>query len=131
MAGKPEVSAFVYILHCADGSYYVGSARGDYLDKRLSEHETGAFGGYTSTRRPVTLVYHEHFDRITDAIAAERRIKGWSRAKKEALIRGDWSLVQWLAKRPGGRLRATASEQPHLDTPDVKSRGRTETNLST
>src|ERR671910_2586624 len=102
------VSAFVYILHCADGSYYVGSARGDYLDKRLSEHETGAFGGYTSTRRPVTLVYHEHFDRITDAIAAERRIKGWSRAKKEALIAGDWDRVQLLAKRRAGRPRSEA-----------------------
>ena len=100
------MSAFVYILHCADSSYYVGSARGDYLDKRLSEQEAGTFGGYTSLRRPVRLVYHEHFDQITDAIAAERRIKGWNRAKKEALIREDWPSVQWLAKRPGGRARA-------------------------
>jgi putative endonuclease len=60
---------------------------------------------YTSTRRPVTLVFAEQFGRITDAIEAERRIKGWSRAKKEALIQGEWPLVQWLAKRPGGRAR--------------------------
>ena len=99
------MGAFVYILHCADGSYYVGSARGDDLDKRFYEHQAGALGGYTSTRRPVRLVFHEHFERITDAIAAERRIKGWSRAKKEALIRGEWDRLPWLAKRPGGRAR--------------------------
>src|SRR4051812_25805142 len=103
------MSAFVYILECADGSYYLGSARGDSLDKRLSEHQSGLLGGYTSTRRPVRLVYHEHFDRITDAIAAERRIKGWSRAKKEALIRGEWSAVQWFAKRPGARAKLSAT----------------------
>ena len=101
------MSAFVYILRCADGSYYVGSARGDTLDKRVGEHEGGEIDGYTSTRRPVTLVFAEQFERITDAIAAERRIKGWSRAKKEALIRGDWTLEKWLAKRPGGRARQT------------------------
>ena len=61
--------------------------------------------GYTSTRRPVTLVFAEQFGRITDAIEAERRIKGWSRAKKEAPIQGEWPLLQWLAKRPGGRAR--------------------------
>jgi putative endonuclease len=101
------MSAFVYILRCADGSYYVGSARGDSLDKRIGEHQGGENPDYTSTRRPVTLVFAEQFARITDAIDAERRIKGWSRAKKEALIRGDWSLVQWLAKRPGGRAKQT------------------------
>ena len=94
------MSAFVYMLRCADGSYYVGSARGESLDRRLSEHQAGTYGGYTSHRRPVTLVYAEHFERITDAIAAEQRIKGWSRAKKEALIREDWDALQWLAKRP-------------------------------
>lgn len=100
------MSAFVYRLRCADGSYYVGSARGESLDKRLSEHHAGTTVGYTSTRRPVTLVYADHFDRITDASAAERRIKGWSRAKKEALIREDWTERQWLAKRPGARATA-------------------------
>ena len=100
------MSAFVYMLLCADGSYYVGSARGESLDKRIGEHQAGTLGGYTSTRRPVRLVYQEHFDRITDAIAAERRIKGWSRAKKEALIRGDWDSVQLLAKRPTARAKS-------------------------
>ncbi len=111
------MTAFVYILKCADGSYYAGSARGDTLDKRIGEHQGGEIPGYTSTRRLVTLVYAEQFDRITDAIAAERRIKGWSRAKKEALIRGDWPLAQWLAKRPAARANPMSPEQtrrPHF-----------------
>ena len=101
------MSAFVYILRCADGSYYVGSARGESLDRRLSEHQMGTYGGYTSRRRPVTLVHAEHFDRITDAISAERRIESWSRAKKEALIREDWDTLQWLAKRPAAQQHAS------------------------
>ncbi|MER2196519.1 MULTISPECIES: GIY-YIG nuclease family protein [Methylobacterium] len=97
------MNAFVYMLRCSDGSYYVGSARGASLDKRLSEHEAGTYPGYTSRRRPVTLVYAEQFERIADAVAAERRIKGWSRAKKEALIRGDWDDLRMLARRPAAQ----------------------------
>ena len=93
-----EAGAHVYILRCADGSYYVGSARLG-LDRRLSEHNNGTYGGYTSKRLPVTLVWSEHFLDITDAIAAERQIKGWSRAKKEALMRGDFDLIRQLSKR--------------------------------
>jgi putative endonuclease len=100
------VGAHVYMLRCADGSYYVGSAAGNDLTKRISEHEAGAYRGYTFTRRPVQLVWSEYFDRITDAIAAERQIKGWTRAKKEALIRGDWELINLLAKRRGGRPKS-------------------------
>ncbi|ABD85951.1 GIY-YIG nuclease family protein [Rhodopseudomonas palustris] len=92
---------FVYMLRCADGSYYVGSATGDDLAPRVAQHDAGSYPGYTSTRRPVTLVWSEHFDRITDAIAVERQIKGWSRAKKEALIRGDWGDISRLARRRG------------------------------
>jgi len=90
--------AWLYILRCADGSYYVGTAR-TTLEQRIDEHDSGHFGGYTATRRPVTLVYSDWFDQITDAIAAERQIKGWSRAKKEALIRGDFEALKALAKR--------------------------------
>ena len=64
------MGAFVYILLCADRSYYVGSATGDDLTQRVAAHNSGYYGGYTSTRRPVRLVWSEHFDRITDAIAA-------------------------------------------------------------
>jgi len=100
------MGAFVYILRCSDGSYYVGSATGDDLTKRIAEHQVGAYPGYTYSRRPVSLVWSEHFEQITDAVTAERQIKGWSRAKKEALIRGDWSAVQVLARRRSGRSRS-------------------------
>jgi putative endonuclease len=103
------MGAYVYMLHCADESYYVGSATGHDLTKRISEHETGAYRGYTFTRRPIRLVWSEYFDRITDAIAAERQIKGWSRAKKEALIRGDWSSIKASARRRGGKPKTAAS----------------------
>ena len=76
------MSAFVYILLCAEGSYYVGSARGETADKRIGEHQAGPGGAYTSLRRPVVPVFVEEFAHITDAIAAERRIKGWSRTTK-------------------------------------------------
>jgi putative endonuclease len=97
------MGAFVYMLRCADGSYYVGSATGDDLEPRIAQHQAGTFEGSTSTRRPVVLVWSDHFEQITDAIAAERQIKGWSRAKKEALIKGEWPSVQQLAKRRAGR----------------------------
>jgi putative endonuclease len=96
------MGAFVYMLRCADASYYVGTATGDDLTRRIAEHNSGAYPGYTSTRRPVHLVWSEHFARITDAIAVERQVKGWTRAKKEALIKGDWRQLQQLSKRRGG-----------------------------
>ena len=104
--------AYLYILRCADGSYYVGTATGDDLWKRVSEHETGAYRGYTYARRPVTLVWSEHFQRITDAIAIERKVKGWSRAKKQALIKGDWNTIGLLAKRRGGKPKSRRSPLP-------------------
>jgi putative endonuclease len=99
------MSAWVYMLRCADGSYYVGSARGDDLGRRVGEHEAGAYPGYTKSRRPVTLVWCEHFQQITDAVLFERQLKGWSRPKKEALIRGDWSGIQALSRRRAGAPR--------------------------
>jgi putative endonuclease len=90
--------ADLYILRCADGSYYVGTARNG-LETRLAEHNSGVLGGYTALRRPVSLIFSEHFERITDAITVERKIKGWSRAKKEALIASDWQRVSALSKR--------------------------------
>lgn len=91
------MSAFVYILRCSDGSYYVGSARTS-LEDRIAQHQAGTYDGYTACRRPVELMCHQEFDRITDAIAAERQVKNWSRAKKEALIRGDFAALRVLAK---------------------------------
>jgi putative endonuclease len=90
--------AYLYILRCADGSYYVGTTRKN-VEERIAEHNTGLHGGYTAKRRPVTLAFAQHFEIITDAIAAERQIKGWSRAKKQALIKGEWNRLPELAKR--------------------------------
>ena len=92
------MNAYLYILRCADGSYYVGTTRGG-LEKRLAEHEAGAFDGYTARRRPIILVFHQHFGRIEDAVAAERQVKGWRREKKEALIRGDFAALRSLSRR--------------------------------
>ena len=97
------MTAFVYMLRCGDGKYYVGSTRAS-LDQRIAEHAAGKFDGYTARRLPVELVWHEVFDRIADAIAVERRLKGWSRAKKEALIRDDLDALPVLSKRGTRRI---------------------------
>ena len=91
------MSFFAYMLLCSDGSYCVGHTDG--LDNRLAAHQSGLFRGYTSRRRPVQLVWHQEFAERDQAFAAERQIKGWNRAKKEALIRGDWDAVQLLSRK--------------------------------
>jgi putative endonuclease len=90
--------AYLYIVRCADGSYYIGTTR-SALDVRIAQHNAGTFGGYTDSRRPVELVFSQWFERITDAIENERKLKRWSRAKKEALIRGDMTPLRELAQR--------------------------------
>jgi putative endonuclease len=90
--------AYLYVLRCADGKYYVGTTRKS-LEERVGEHNAGLLGGYTATRRPVTLAFAQHFQSIADAVAAERQVKGWSRAKKEAMINGEWDRLPELAKR--------------------------------
>lgn len=93
-----EANAYLYTLKCQDDRYYVGSTRGS-LEKRIAEHNAGTYGGYTKKRRPVELIFAEEFQKITDAIARERQLKGWSRAKKEALSRGDFGEIQNLAQK--------------------------------
>jgi putative endonuclease len=110
------MGALLYILRCADGSYYVGTSTGS-LDRRIAEHQVGAFEGYTSRRLPVALVFHQEFDRLEDAAAAERRVKGWRREKKEALIRGDFAALPLLARRG-----ATAA-RPSRRGPEGRSSG--------
>jgi putative endonuclease len=88
---------WVYILECADGSYYVGLTHQD-PDTRLSEHNSGKHRGYTYRRRPVSMVFASHFSVITDAQAFETQIKGWARAKKEALIAGRFDLLPDLSR---------------------------------
>ena len=90
--------AYLYVLRCADGSYYVGTTRAN-LELRIAQHNDGTFGGYTASRKPVSLIYSQWSDRITDAIECERMLKKWSRAKKEAFVRGDMVALRELAKR--------------------------------
>jgi predicted GIY-YIG superfamily endonuclease len=98
------MSFWVYILHCADNSYYTGYT--DNLEKRIVEHQTGEIEGYTSTRLPVTLVFADEFPTREEALTREWQIKGWGRKKKEAMMRGDWAEVSRLAcrKRPSTRF---------------------------
>lgn len=88
---------FAYLLHCNDGSYYAGHT--DNLDLRVAQHECGETGGYTAARRPVRLVWSQDFGTREEALCAERQVKGWSRAKKEALIASDWDEISRLARR--------------------------------
>ena len=98
--GKPF---FVYMLRCSDGSYYVGHT--DELELRLAEHQGGAGCEYTRKRTPVELVWSAEFTTRDEAKAMEARLKGWSRAKKEALIQNDWDQISKLGSR-GSKGRA-------------------------
>ena len=86
---------WVYVLRCSDDSYYTGHT--DDLDRRLAQHRAGTFPGYTQSRLPVELMYTSDFPTREEALAMERRIKGWTRAKKEALFRGDWQRLRELS----------------------------------
>jgi len=92
---------WVYILRCRDGSYYTGHT--DDLEKRLAEHEQGLAADWTRRRRPVELVWCADAPTRYEALAFERRVKNWSKAKKEALIAGDWERVGFLARPPHER----------------------------
>ncbi|MBV9393862.1 MAG: GIY-YIG nuclease family protein [Methylobacteriaceae bacterium] len=91
--------ASVYILLCNDGSYYTGITRRE-VEARVSEHAQGIDPTcYTFSRRPVSIVFSAFFERVDEAVSFERQIKGWSRAKKEALIRGEYDSLPALAAR--------------------------------
>jgi putative endonuclease len=96
---------FVYILRCCDDSLYTG--RSPDPERRLSEHNLGIGSDYTSRRRPVELAWSTAFETERDAYVAERQIKGWTRAKKEALIAGDFDFLHELAKSSDRKRRDT------------------------
>jgi putative endonuclease len=87
---------WAYLLRCSDGSFYTGHT--EALEHRIGQHQSGQIPGYTHTRRPVTLVWSQDFPSRLEALEAERQIKGWSRAKKQALIAGDWERLSLLAR---------------------------------
>ena len=86
----------MYILLCADGSYYTGSTID--LNRRIEQHQNGEGANHTKKRLPVTLLYHEEYSRIDQAFNREKQVQGWSRIKKEALITGKSNLLPDLAK---------------------------------
>jgi predicted GIY-YIG superfamily endonuclease len=89
---------YVYILECADGTYYVGSTT--HLEARLWQHNHGPNGAtYTRRRRPVRLAWSGEFNTVAEAFAFEKQVQGWGRAKREALIRGDFDDLPGLASR--------------------------------
>jgi putative endonuclease len=90
--------SYVYILKCADQTYYTGITSN--LTKRIFEHESGKHkDSYTSTRRPIELVFYGEFTDINTAIEKEKQVKKWSRTKKEALINGNFEDLPNLAKK--------------------------------
>ncbi|MDH5435843.1 MAG: GIY-YIG nuclease family protein [Gammaproteobacteria bacterium] len=89
------MSFWVYILKCADGSYYTGHT--DNIEARIYQHQSGQIISYTQTRLPVNLSFVEEFSTRIEALERERQIKGWSRKKKEALMRKDWKELSDLA----------------------------------
>jgi len=86
--------AFVYILRCSDGSYYVGKTTD--LRVRLDEHKAGVGANFTAARRPVEMIYAEEYETLGQAEDRERQLKRWSRSKKEALIAQDLRRLKSL-----------------------------------
>lgn len=103
------MSFWVYMLQCADDSYYVGHT--ENLELRVAQHQSGELSGYTSNRRPVECVFSEEFPTRVEALTLESQIKGWSRAKKQALIKGDWDRISALSKSGGARALRQAQDE--------------------
>jgi putative endonuclease len=110
---------WVYMLRCADGSYYVGHT--DTPETRIAQHEAGLGCDWTRRRLPVELVWADSTTSREEALAFERRVKGWTRAKKEALIAGDWDRISWLARPPRERPSTSpfANAQDKLRTNEI------------
>lgn len=96
--------SFTYIVRCADDTLYVGHT--EDLASREQTHNEGRGAKYTASRRPVHMVYAEEHASAESAIARERQLKRWSRAKKEALIRGDRTALDWLSHRSPNAMAA-------------------------
>jgi predicted GIY-YIG superfamily endonuclease len=97
---------WVYMVRCRDGSLYIGHT--DDLELRIAKHNAGTYDGYTAKRKPVVHVFSHAVATRIEALELERKLEGWSRPKKEALIRGDWTLIHELARcgvRPSTRPR--------------------------
>jgi predicted GIY-YIG superfamily endonuclease len=108
-----NVAFYTYMLRCSDGSYYTGHT--DNIEARLYAHENGVLKGYTSSRRPVKLVWCEMFATRDEAFQSEWMVKGWRRSKKDALVAGDWrEIIRQAAVRAETRLDISEGE-PSVD----------------
>jgi len=114
---------YVYILECADGSYYTGSTWD--LERRLWEHNNGLGAKHTAKRLPVKLVFCEECERVEDAYIREKQIQGWSRKKKEALMAGDWDRMHFLAECQND----SHSRNVGFDSPFDSAHGRAQPTL--
>ena len=112
----------MYILQCADDSYYVGSTKN--LELRLAQHQEGKGARYTARRLPVKLVYSEEYERVADAFNREKQVQNWSRVKREALIKGTPELLPALAKKKFEKKTDIVVGRVELSDSEV----RTETN---
>ena len=114
---------WTYILLCADGKYYTGHT--DDLEKRIGQHQSGLIKGFTSSRLPVRLMWSQDFPTRYEALDAELKIKKWSKAKKEALIRGDWDSLSYFARPPKERNASSSVRvERSRDTPKESSNPR-------
>lgn len=115
------MKGWMYILECADGSYYTGSTNN--LELRLQQHKNGEGANHTKKRLPVKLLYTEEFERIDEAFYREKQIQGWSRKKKEALMNGDFGELSQLARNytefPRDVVSTSSTTEPTSSTTDA------------
>ena len=109
----PRRQYWVYLLKCSDSAYYIGMT--DNLELRFSQYQTGFDPkSYTASRRPVKLMWAQEFASHDEAFRCERQVKGWSRAKKEALVNNDWDEIHGIVKRERKLRRAIAKNKKNL-----------------
>ncbi len=113
------MTGYMYILQCNDGSYYTGSTKD--IERRLAQHQNGEGANHTKKRLPVKLLYYEKYNRIDTAFYREKQVQGWSRAKKEALMRGDLDELPGLsmAYRDIGASVSRASTSDENPNPEA------------
>jgi putative endonuclease len=104
------MQAWTYILECSDGTYYVGSTI--HLERRVWEHQEGLGAEYTRHRRPVRLLWSASFDRVDEAFAFEKRVQGWRKSKRQALIDGRLGDLGWLSSRSYSNVARQRGSSP-------------------
>lgn len=113
---------FVYILECADGSYYTGSTKD--LKLRLEQHKSGNGSNHTKKRLPLELVYYQEFDTIDEAFSREKQIQGWNRLKKEALIKKNFDKLPELSQAFRDIVSSRTSDTQISDSKTFYSPGK-------